>query len=181
MTSSISWIDRTGLAETLARFNLAAGGATRRPKMLVVPAPLKLAPRTQSALPRFVGPGGSLRERLDAYIDWLLQLEGGQVAFVIDHDGLPLVDRGADADLLAIASSVMQLVERLNSKLLVVIGQTVILQLDEGRLILISVTTPIGHYTVGHVSRRVPEPAAQQAIAEGLKAAFDNGERRALR
>ena len=185
MTLSISWIDRAGLAETLARFGpgaLEGGGLGpgRRP-VIPVRAPLH-EPTVEKSSPQagFSPPAGHLHQKLEAFIDWLLQTEGGNVAFVIDRDGLPLADRGTDADLLAVASSVMQLIERMNRRLKATVGHVVTIQLEEGQLILISVTTPIGEYIVGHVDRRAPDPTMQRATTEALQAAFQSEEKRTL-
>lgn len=179
MTSSISWIDRAGLVETLSRIGVGGGSPARIPRTAVQLTRLEPIVDTRPSLVPFEPPAGSLRERLEAFIDWLSRLSGSAVVFVVDRDGLPLVDRGADADLLAIASSVMQLVERINRKLLALIGQAVTIQIEEGLLILISVATPIGEYTVGHVAKRAADPAMQQATAEALQAAFQSAEERA--
>jgi len=174
MTSSISWIDRTDLAETLARFGPTASRLAHKPSAMVGVSRLEPTLDTRPSLEPFEPPPGPLRERLEAFIDWMMRHSGSHVAFVIDHDGLPLVDRGADADLMAVASSVMQLVGRINRKLLALVGQSVTLQLEQGLLVLISATTPIGEYTVGHVGDRAPDPAMQQATAEALRAAFSS-------
>ena len=113
MTSSISWIDRAGLAETLARFGAASGSAAPIASLAAVPSPPAPEAVTTSTLAAFEPRGGSLSERLEEFMDWLSRATGCRIAFITDRDGLPLVDRGADADVMAIASSFVQLVEPL--------------------------------------------------------------------
>lgn len=178
MTSSISWIDRDGLVETLRRFGLSTPAPLRATPPRGGVAQLDPIVDTRPRPKAFTPPDGPLRDRLEAFVRWLMRLEGSRVAFIIDRDGLPLVDEGADADLLAIASSVMQLVERMNRKLLAVLGSAVTIQLEEGQLILVSVTTPIGLYTVGRVAGRAQDLAQQEATAEALQAAFRSRDKR---
>jgi predicted regulator of Ras-like GTPase activity (Roadblock/LC7/MglB family) len=120
----------------------------------------------------FEPPVGPLRERLKALMDWLLDLSGSHVAFIVDRDGLPLVERHADPDLLAIASRVMDLIENINGKLLFSVGQAVTIELDQSQLILVSVETPIGKYIVGQVGDQPMSRDLRSATARALRRAF---------
>jgi hypothetical protein len=174
MTSSISWIDRDGLAQTLARMGRHGRLATARPVRREAESAGTGSPEPGAVLSLrpFAAPSGSLRQRLDAFLDWLSGLASGQASFVVDRDGLPLVDRHADADLLAIASSVMHLIGRMNGKTSPAIGQAVAVQLEVGQLVLLTAATPIGEYVVGYVGREIPNRATQQLAADALRRAF---------
>jgi predicted regulator of Ras-like GTPase activity (Roadblock/LC7/MglB family) len=187
MRSSISWIDRAGLADTLARM----ASRERRLPSPVAPAPppepavapldedgeetvveLVAEPASPRLLTPFSPPSGALRTRLEAFVGWLLEHSGCGVAFIVDKDGLPLVEREADADLLAIAASVMQLIETINGRLLFPLGQTVTLELEHDQLMLTAVETPIGKYIVGQVGTQSMDRDLRLAMAEGLRRTF---------
>jgi predicted regulator of Ras-like GTPase activity (Roadblock/LC7/MglB family) len=187
MTSSISWIDRDGLAATVARMGagrhgaaLAAAPRPPRRERTVERAggdaedPVELVGRLEAprSITAFVPPPGALKARLEAFVGWLLDNSGCNVAFIVDKDGLPLVERDADADLLAIAASVMQLIETINGRLLFPLGQTVTLELAHDQLMLTAVETPIGKYIVGQVGARPMERELRLAMAEGLRRTF---------
>ena len=128
-----------------------------------------------AAIADFAPSEGPLRSRLESFIEWLLELTGNDVAFIVDRDGLPLVDREADPDLLAVAASVMQLVESINGKLLIPLGSSVTLELESQQLTLTSVETPIGRYIVGQVGNRPIDSSVRSALADGLRRAFRPG------
>ena len=125
-------------------------------------------------IPEFLPPDGPLRRRLEAFVSWLVESSGSTVAFIVDRDGLPLVNRRADPDLLAIASSVMRLVERINGKLklLFPVGRAVTLELEEKQLMLIAVETPIGTYIVGQVGDLPLGRHLRVAASVALRRAF---------
>jgi len=173
MTSSISWIDRDGLAETLSRFGVSSASLAPTTGTTGV-AKVEPILDTDPPIEPFEAPIGRLRDRLEAFLDWLMQHSGCRVAFIIDRDGLPLVDRGAGVEMMAIASSVMQLVERINRRTLPVVGQAVKLELEKGQLVLVSVVTSIGDYTVGHMGGHAPDHTLRDQTAEGLQAVFQN-------
>ncbi len=194
MTSSISWIDRQGLEGTLARIGLAGrrpSAAVRRPAAARVArsepriaedeVPEKVRTPSQEAesaalepqsAPDFLPPDGPLRRRLEAYLTWLIDVSGPGVAFIVDRDGLPLVNRGADPDLLSIAASVMRLVASISSKLLFPLGRTVTLELEEQQLMLIAAETPIGTYIVGQVGEMPLGRQRRDAATAALRHAF---------
>ena len=183
MTSSISWIDRDGLAETLARIGVGSQRHLELPRLepavaavesetileVVIPDPVE---EEESPIPEFEPPAGALRSRLQAFMAWLLELSDSRVAFIVDRDGLPLVDRHADPDLLAIASSVMELIESIKGKLLFPIGQAVMVELEQGQLMLVFVETPIGKYIVGQVGDKPLSRELRSATAGALRRAF---------
>jgi len=172
MTSSISWIDRDSLDATLARFGVGVAGR-RPPTRAAEPAPRPSAQLSEPAeIPEFIPPKKPLRQRLEAFLSWLQTLSGSRVAFIVDRDGLPLVDRKAAPDLLAVASSMMELVEDINSQLQLPIGKAVTLELEEDLLILQSVETPIGRYIVGQVAAHSMAREIQQAVRQALRRAF---------
>ncbi len=180
MTSSISWIDREGLDETLARIGFRGRPVPARASSQPLPSPpgRQASPtKAPAALeptvtPEFLPPDGPLRQRLEAFITWLVQMSGSNVAFIVDRDGLPLVDREADPDLLTVASSVMRLVARINGKLLVPVGRAVTIELEERQLMLIAVETPIGKYIIGQVGERPLSRDLCDAAADALRRAF---------
>jgi len=197
MTSSISWIDTDGLASTLARIGVRSGRGTRADRRIEAPPldsapvesppvtappevttgpvrvePIQVAEAEVPEIPAYEPPEGPLRTRLRAFMDWLVEITGCRVAFIVDRDGLPLIDREADPDLLAIASSVMQLIDSINGKLLFHVGKAVTLDLSEDQLILVSVNTPIGKYIVGQVGEHAMHRDLQSAMSDALRRAF---------
>jgi hypothetical protein len=186
MTSSISWIDPEGLAKTLARVNRGRRRDDRRRRdrrrSSRSEAPPAAEAESQDAVAEaepvtreFVPPAGALRQRLEAYTDWLMELSGSRSAFVVDRDGMALVDVRTDPNLLAIASSFLRLVERINDKLVTPLGRTVTLEHEDHLLLLIFVETTIGEYIVGHVGDRRLDREATQAAADALRRAFEQG------
>ncbi len=123
-------------------------------------------------VPEFVPSAGPLRSRLDSFLGWLTESAGAEAAFVVDSDGLPLIDRSVSPSLLAIAASVLQLIETINGKLLVPLGSLVEIELEEKLLSLVSVDTPIGRYLVGQVGRRSPSPGVRQELSSALRRVF---------
>lgn len=183
MTSSISWIDRDGFAETLARIGVGSRQLAKRPRpespaeplasetILEVAIPEPIA-EEESTVPDFEPPAGPLRQRLQAFMAWLLELSGSRIAFIVDRDGLPLVDREADPDLLAIASSVVELIESIKGRLLLPVGPAVMIELEQDQLMLVAVETPIGKYIVGQVGDQPLSRELCSATAHALRRAF---------
>lgn len=194
MISSISWIDPEGLEATLARIGRHIRGpaapARRRPPLhppestapqttavpLVEPQPslaAGLPPTIEPRIvPEFLPPDGPLRRRLEAFMTWIVQVSGSSVAFIVDRDGLPLVNRRADPDLLSIASSIMRMVASINSKLSFPVGGAVTLDLEEHQLMVIAVETSIGTYIVGQVGDVPLGRELREAAVDALRRAF---------
>ncbi len=205
MTSSISWIDADGLEVTLARMGarrrrdaerpLAAHGdsasnlldevATGSGQRAAEPRAEEVRERVDASgviagdadrLTDVPAGGGRLHDRLSSLVGRLVEHGGARAAFVIDEDGLPLVQRGSDVELLSIAASIAELLVTLRHKLEVPIGDSIDVELDDGHLWLGGAETAIGRYLVGQVVATPPDGAVRRRVLSELAAVFDHGD-----
>ncbi len=58
-----------------------------------------------------VGDRKTLEERLEGLVDWLLSVAGGTSGFVADEQGLPLANRGATTEQVAMSSPLAQIIK----------------------------------------------------------------------
>lgn len=175
MNRSLSWIDPHELSAALV-----AAGARRQPRDLPRPVNaglLRLTPATVSpaatspqhearprGLPAFRPPEGSLQVRLKAFLAWVIDATGCRRIFIADEEGLVLMEKGADSELIAVSSSFMSLLERIRSCLGSETRGIMAIDLDVGRMLhLILVTTDLGRFTLGLV---VPDPLRRSLIDE---------------
>lgn len=176
MPSSLSWIDESEFRTALAGFagsRLAASDHPGVPRYS--PAPENAGP---SAPAPFEPPRGSLQDRLEAFVSWLTGLAACKGAFVIDEDGLPLLGRSVDSEMMAISASFLKLLERINSSLLFPVGDCLAIALGgRDQLQLAEVATSSGGYAVGMVvNEPLPRPQVE-VIQRTLRRVFELEER----
>jgi hypothetical protein len=177
MSPSLSWLDPGEVARALARAGVAArppsaGGFSGRPTHLPLVAALA-ARDGASASAEFEPREESLDRRLGTFARWVGERTGCQALFVIDQDGLLLVDQGADPAVVAISSSFMNLLERVHACLATPTEGSVAIDLDAGRLLhLLQAETYFGRYALGFV--------VMQPIDRGLLPRLKRGLARAM-
>jgi hypothetical protein len=191
MGPSLSWLDPSALAEGLLRAGLIEPQAGRRPAPSDLswrgvgghkqPEPTAASLLTEPARPAaervsapFNPPPGTLQTKLKAYLMWLLDETGCRSSFVVDREGLVLIERGGDPVLIALSSAFLSLLERVNSCLDSPSRGALALELDSGEsLQLMKVDTQFGTYVLGVV---VPEPLRHpttHALRQALTRAMD--------
>jgi hypothetical protein len=191
MGPSLSWLDPAALAEGLLRAGLVEPQAGRRPvasdllwrgaagQKLAEPTAVSLLAEPPRPTPGRVSspfnpPPGTLQTKLKAFVMWLLDETGCRSSFVVDREGLVLIERGGDAVLIALSSAFLSLLERVNSCLDSPSRGALALELDSGEsLQLMKVDTQFGTYVLGVV---VPEPLRHPttlALRQALTRAMD--------
>lgn len=100
--------------------------------------------------------------RLKAFLAWVIEATGCRRIFVADEEGLVLMEKDADTELIAVASSFMSLLGRIRSCLGSETRGILAIDLDIGRILhLILVNTALGRFTLGLV---VPDPLRRPTV-----------------
>jgi hypothetical protein len=179
MDQSLSWLDPNELSQALVRAGLAGVPATRRsaaprpagfrPLEPRRPLPSRAADGGAEVAP-FEPPEGTLQTRLKSFLLWVLDLTGCRRIFVVDEEGLVLMERDADPVLVALATPFLSLLERIHSCLEETTTQSSIaIDLEAGQVLhLVQVESSLGRYALGFV---VTQPIRRQLVRcfqEGL-------------
>jgi hypothetical protein len=138
-----------------------------RPRATATPQP----PATAS---EFRPPAtGSLEDRIEAWRQWLAGADDPTHAFLLDKDGLPLLPRDADGQLVDLASCARGLLGRLAESTSAAGTTDIALRLPDERVLhLLELPTPLGPLTVGLV-RHDPGAAGFAArFRESLERCF---------
>jgi len=183
MISSLSWIDRDQFALTLVRAGLAGmpdGGRPAGARLVRTGHRMPLAESRLSAPPAAVadlGPlHGNLQARLRTVVEWIKAQTGSRMVFVVDSDGLPLVEDDAEPNLVAASAAFADLLERLDGSMQVTLRGSLRIDLPAGEAVqLVRVPTTLGIFTLGlvvdcHLDRRV-----LFEIEAGLRRALEQG------
>jgi hypothetical protein len=191
VSRSLSWIDPGELSAALVRagvrreprdrsrpanlYLLRAGGAQAEPAepfaTAAAPRAAGPVPRTAPAAERFDAPEGTLQKRLEAFIDWVTNATGSRRLFVADAEGLVLIERETDHELIAVSSSFMSLLERIRSCLGSETRGVMALDLDEETTLhMVQVRTGLGRFTLGLVAA---EPV-RRSLSEGLRSGLES-------
>ena len=169
MNRSLFWADNgAALDQALSRAGRGVAPPAAAPQV-----PLA-APARASAPTEFRPPASaSLEDRLEAWREWLARAEDPTHAFLLDKDGLPLLPRDADGQLVDLASCARGLLGRL-AEVTSASGTTdLALRLPDERVLhLLELPTPLGPLTVGLV-RHDPGAAGFAArFRESLERCF---------
>jgi hypothetical protein len=172
---SLFWAEGEGsLARALARVAVPVGRPTPVPEPaspvepLPAPAsaPIAAAAEAVAAPPPpvpaagFTPPFGSLEDRIEAWLQWVAGRAGAPHAFLLDRDGLPMLQLGGDTRVIELASLARGLMGRLGEAAAGRGRLAVSVRLESEKLLrLIDLSTPLGPLTVGFVTRD-PEAAA---------------------
>lgn len=201
MPQLISWIEPEALADVLARAGLLGGrpgghvqGETAAKARLasslwdepLLPAQV-LAPAVPSSSPAIVAttvpavagqgdafalpPDATLQVRLKAFLAWVLHQTGCRGIFVVDEQGLVLMEKNADPVLVAISSSFLSLIDRVHACLDTKTEGSLAIDLDSGRALqLVRADTQLGKYVLGfdvaETVRRDLVQAFRQALVD---------------
>jgi hypothetical protein len=170
---SLFWSEGEGtLARALARVAApvskpADAGAIRVEAAPPPPPPSSPAAEASPLTAGFTPPFGSLEDRIEAWLQWVAGRAGAPHAFLLDSDGLPMLQLGGDARLVELASLARGLLGRLAEAVAGRGRLAVSVRLENERLLrLIDLTTPLGALTIGFVQRD-PGAAAFEAGLRG--------------
>lgn len=164
MRSSLSWLDTERLTASLRRAGCAAAEPAKPSGRRFVPLLSPIARDT-------------LEQRLAAFLLWVVETTGCRSAFILDEDGLPLLDQNGEPHLMALSSSISSLLERIPSCLDVAIRGSIALDLSAvEQLQIVPALTPTGRYTLGLVVREPVPRDLVTALEAGLRAAMERSE-----
>lgn len=116
-------------------------------------------------------PGSTLQGRLKALLAWVLHQTACRSLFVVDEQGLVLMEKNADPVLVAISSSFLSLIDRVYACLDTKTEASLAIDLDGGRVLqLVRADTELGKYVlgfdVGEAVRRDLVHAFRQALMD---------------
>ena len=188
MTRSLSWFDPQDLASALVRAGLAGDDPRQAPRALE-PRPKPLAARGREDEPAALLPRpatelrshqplgelertlnqSSLQERLKALLVWVMEQTGCRRLFVIDGEGLVLIERAADPTLVAISSACINLLARLHVSLGAPTRASLAIELDQGQTLhLVQAETDLGRYALGLMVPQPLRPEQTDSFRRGL-------------
>ncbi len=169
MSRSLSWIDPAALSAALEKAGVKPGRgsapaaaatkfatprpATPQPTMARVP-PL-IAPPSGGADPDddFRPPAGGLEERLEALLAWVAGATGCRSIFVLDEEGLVLIEEQSDPTLVALSSSFINYHDRVRSSLGSRSQGSITIDVEAGQILhMLQVVTGLGRYVLGFVA-----------------------------
>ncbi|HEX4953306.1 MAG TPA: hypothetical protein VF017_07925 [Thermoanaerobaculia bacterium] len=178
MSRSLSWCEPAALQQAL----LAAGLAART-EGLGWASPRAVswwrAPAARPAAPPILHPeeaavrfrpfetaDPALRGRLEALFGWIVEQTGCRRLFIVDAEGLVVVDKNADPTLVAISSAFVTLMERIHDSLDTPTRTSIAIEVDSSHYLhLLQAETPLGRYTLGLV---IPQPLRRE-LAEAFR------------
>lgn len=193
MSRSLSWIDSERLAAALARVGVGgqAVDAVRRPMFgghgrSQQPVPVtersgqfplvgeRRNPFSSERYREFMPPAGNLQSRLQAFVSWVLEISGCARIFVVDEDGLVLTERNADVTLVAISSSFMSHLRRVQSCFDSGTLDSIAIDVDPDHVLhLLQVRTTLGAFCLGFVVRGPVKRKFLRGFQAGLVRAME--------
>jgi hypothetical protein len=172
---SLFWSEGEGtLARALARVAAPVARSHEAERPVERPAPSSAPAPPAPPLPNepmvttgFTPPFGSLEDRIEAWLQWVAGSAGAPHAFLLDRDGLPMLQLGGDPRMVELGSLARGLLGRLAEGTAGRGRLAVSVRLESERLLrLIDLATPLGPLTVGFVQRD-PGAAAFEAGLRG--------------
>lgn len=177
MSRSLSWFNTEELSRALVRAGVAPPARFQRPlppasngqlsaAQLLFEETVEAAPARRSQVSELLlPPGATLQTRLKAFFSWVIHETGCQRIFVVDEEGLVLMEKNADPVLIAISSSFMNLLERVHSCLESKTQSSLAIDLEADQVLhLLQAETKLGRYALGFV--------VGQPVARGLSGKF---------
>ncbi len=161
-------------ADAEADLDRALSRAGRGPTAPAAPPELPVRPPSRVVTSEFHPPPvGSLEDRIEAWRQWLAGADEPTHAFLLDKDGLPLLPRDADGQLVDLASCARGLLGRLAESTSSSGTTDLALRLPDERVLhLLELPTPLGPLRVGLV-RHDPGAAVFAArFRESLERCF---------
>jgi hypothetical protein len=161
---SLFWAEGEGiLARALARVAVPVARPASAPEPVAPPAMAPAPAPEPQASAAFTPPFGSLEDRIEAWLQWVAGRAGAAHAFLLDRDGLPMLQLGGDTRVIELASLARGLMGRLGEAAAGRGRLAVSVRLENERLLrLIDLVTPLGPLTVGFVQRD-PDAAVFEA------------------
>ncbi len=187
MNRSLSWCEPATLQQALLAAGLAArteGPAWAKPRATsswwqapaarpVVPPGLQVEAEPAVRFRPFETADSALRGRLEALFGWIVEQTGCRRLFIVDAEGLVVVDKNADPTLVAISSAFVTLMERIHGSLDTPTRTSIAIEVDSTHYLhLLEAETPLGRYTLGLV---IPLPLRRElteAFRKGLTLAM---------
>jgi hypothetical protein len=171
---SLSWIDPEKFAEALRRADprppkppplepAALGFWSAAAESAVAERRPVLAAKGHAPVETFKVPHGTMGDRLKAFFEWTVRQTHARQLFLIDEDGLALMDSGAEPLIVATASSIVNLLERLGGARGDVPAESVTIDRGPDRVLqIVLARTPYGLFALGAV---VDLPASRHVLA----------------
>lgn len=101
----------------------------------------------------FRPPQGILETRLKAFFSWAIEVTGTRTLFLTDDEGLVLMESGASSEMIAVTSSVANLLDRIRTALGSEPLGVVAIDLDPRRILhVVRVDSGLGVHTLGLVA-----------------------------
>lgn len=175
MPLSLSWIEPDTLSDVLAKAGLSRliptsvpdhrAAVSSRADDLWSVSPVSRRPAKTTQGVSFSPPAGaSLQARLKAFVSWAIERSGCRRLFVVDQEGLILMEKHAEATLVAASSSILSLMDRVDECLDTRTSGSLAIDLEGGLVLqLIQAETALGKYALGCV---VSEPLRRAQIDE---------------
>jgi hypothetical protein len=176
VSPSLSWLDSSAIAARVQRLAIAQPPGAAR-------TALEPRPFVGSSADREVAFGelhpraGSLKDRLESFLDWTLGVTHSRSAFVIDAEGLVLAERQSDSELIAIASTLAHQLHRLRSCLEQHDLGTIAVDLDASHALhLAEIEARLGRFAIGFVTDREVPGKLRRQLQVGLTTLMSEGE-----
>jgi hypothetical protein len=172
---SLFWAEAEGsLTSALARLGPVSRSGPRPAPPFTLPSATPSAPEVA---PGFTPPYGSLEDRIEAWLQWVAGRAGAPNAFLLDRDGLPMLQLGGDTRLVELASLARSLFGRLGEAVGSRGRLAVSIRLDQDRsLRLVELSCPLGLLTIGFVQRDASAAAFETGLRGSLDRCFAEGD-----
>jgi len=173
---SLFWAEGEGtLARALARVAVPVARPGAPPEAPAAPpVPVAAPPPAEPVVATgFTPPFGTLEDRIEAWLQWVAGRASAAHAFLLDRDGLPMLQLGGDTRVIELASLARGLMGRLGEAAAGRGRLAVFVRLENERLLrLIDLTTPLGPLTVGFVQRDPDSAAFEAGLRSSLARCF---------
>ena len=102
---------------------------------------------------KFEPPASRLHARLEAFMEWVERHVPCQEIFIVDEEGLVLMERNSDPTLIAVSSYFLNFNERIRSSLGAQSQGAIAIDLEGGRTLhVVQAETPLGSHALGFTS-----------------------------
>ena len=173
---SLFWVEAAAIAKLLGKIGGSPAGHS---------APAFWASPESPPASQLDAPGAALRvpespfeARLEALCGWLLGAAICDEAFVIDGDGLALIEEKTPAELLAAAAALGRRLDSLQRTGELTADTSIVIELpDSRRLHLLGTDTRWGLLQLGFITRRLLPRGTLEAVGEAFRRTVDEKER----
>ncbi len=163
---SLFWIDSGELSALLHRAGVSrAAGATvfRQPVRRTRDISSRAGEQAKGTVAPFTMPEGPFEERLEALLEWVGKAATSEHTFVVDEEGLALVQESAPMELIAASAAMGERWESLRNRFDLAADNTLTIGLTtREHLYLLTAPSRFGLLSLGFVAE-APLPASQVA------------------